>query len=492
MKKALDYLWGVFMEGIRPAKEKARIDRLSDQKEREERKKRIGWLSETGKPSYVFSEIGKVGNLIFDLLPEMICFIKADGTILFSNRAFQEYFGGHLNRKRCSRVLDCGCEGTELCPLIRAKTLKCGQSRQVIRNGEFFLEMVEPIENREVITYEFVLILVDFTLAKKAEEKLRENVEKYTSLFEHAKEGIFHLDETGMLIKANPSFKRMLGYHSFGELSEAANLYLRPEEREELFERIKKFGMIEGFETELRKKDGSRIPVRIDAHPVTDEKGKIIRIDGFVEDMTEKKKAELSVELIEERLRTSLGAIIRTLSSLLELRDPYTAGHQLRVSRLSRAIAKEMNLDIESVEWVRLAGAIHDVGKIAIPYEILNRPGKLLPAEMEIVKGHCEIGYRILKEAEMPEPVPEIVYEHHERLDGSGYPRGLKGNEILLEARIVAVADVVEAICSHRPYRPAFPIDHACNEIAEKRGILYDSDVVDACLKVLSGQDALP
>lgn len=189
------------------------------------------------------------------------------------------------------------------------------------------------------------------------------------------------------------------------------------------------------------------------------------------------------------QLRSSLEATIQALALTAEARDPYTAGHQRRVADLSRAIAQKMDLSQDQVDGVRMAGSIHDLGKIYVPSEILNKPGKIRENEFELVKSHPQVGYEILKTIDFPWPVAEIEIQHHERMDGSGYPNGLKGDEILLEARIVGVADVVESMSSHRPYRPALGIEKALEEIKAGRGRLYDERVVDACLSVFNEDD---
>jgi putative nucleotidyltransferase with HDIG domain len=172
------------------------------------------------------------------------------------------------------------------------------------------------------------------------------------------------------------------------------------------------------------------------------------------------------------------------MASAVETRDPYTAGHQIRSANLARTIATEMGLPHEKIEGIRVAGSIHDIGKLSIPAEILSKPTKLSEIEFSLIKEHARKGYEILKNVESPWPLAEIVYQHHERMDGSGYPRNLKGEEILIEARILTVADVVEAMASHRPYRPGLGIDAALNEIEKNRGIFYDKAVADACLRL--------
>jgi len=191
------------------------------------------------------------------------------------------------------------------------------------------------------------------------------------------------------------------------------------------------------------------------------------------------------------QLRKTLEATIQALALTAEARDPYTAGHQRRVADLSRAIAQKMGLSQDQVEGVRMAGSIHDLGKIYVPSEILNKPGKIRETEFELVKSHPQVGYEILKTIDFPWPVAEIELQHHERLDGSGYPNGLKGDEILMESRIVAVADVVESMSSHRPYRPALGVEKALEEIMSGRGRFYDERVVDACLSVFREDDYL-
>jgi PAS domain S-box-containing protein len=185
-----------------------------------------------------------------------------------------------------------------------------------------------------------------------------------------------------------------------------------------------------------------------------------------------------------DSLRKAVGATIQVMVSAVETRDPYTSGHQIRSADLARAIATEMGLPPAKIEGIRMAGSIHDIGKLSIPAEILSKPTKLSEIEFSLIKEHANRGYEILKDVESPWPLAEIVYQHHERIDGSGYPRNLKGEEILIEARILTVADVVEAMASHRPYRAGLGIDAALKEIEKNRGIIYDKSVADACMRL--------
>lgn len=208
-----------------------------------------------------------------------------------------------------------------------------------------------------------------------------------------------------------------------------------------------------------------------------------------LEEMVNGRTAELKEEIAEhkktlEKLRRMIGEVVKAMALMVEARDPYTAGHQQRVADLARAIATEMGLLEDQIDGIRMAGLVHDLGKISVPVEILNRPGFLNELEFKMINFHAQISYDILKEIEFPWPVARIVLMHHERIDGSGYPDGLKGEEILLEARILAVADVVEAMCSPRPYRTGLGLDKALEEISKNKGTLYDPEVVAACLRV--------
>ena len=192
-------------------------------------------------------------------------------------------------------------------------------------------------------------------------------------------------------------------------------------------------------------------------------------------------------QMVEERtakLKRALEGIIQAMTRTVEARDPYTAGHQRRVANLAAAIATEMNLTKDRIEGIRMAGMIHDLGKISVPAEILSKPGRLTEIEFALIKTHSMAGYNIIADIEFPWPIAQMVLQHHEKMNGTGYPQGLSGEDILLEARILCVADVVEAMVSHRPYRPALGTDVALDEISSNRGVLYDPRVADACLKM--------
>jgi PAS domain S-box-containing protein len=330
---------------------------------------------------------------------------------------------------------------------------------------------------------------IDITKRKKAEEALKDSELKYRNIFENAIEGIYQSTREGRFVTANAALARMAGYESPEELIESikdigTQLYVHPEDRKRILAIIEAKGFAEGFEVEFYKKNGSTFWVVINARTVKDEQGKILYTEGLIEDITIRKHAEEQLHQTLESLKKAVGTTIGVLVSAVESRDPYTAGHQKRVADLARTIATEMGLPHDTIEGIRLTGSIHDIGKLSIPAEILSKPAKLTNIEFSLVKEHSRIGYEMLKSVESPWPLAQIVYQHHERMDGSGYPRNLKGDEIIMEARIMAVADVVETMASHRPYRPALGIEAALEEIEKNKGILYDDIIANVCLKL--------
>ena len=329
------------------------------------------------------------------------------------------------------------------------------------------------------------------TERKRAEEALRESEEKFRSISDTATEAIVSTDNRGNIMYWNQAAQAMFGYRPDEVIGKPVTVTI-PERRRERFEDgLRKIISIgdtsfvgKTFEGSGLRKDGSEFPTEFSL-ATWESKGARF-FTAVVRDITERKQAEEELRRTLEKLREALGGIIQTVASTVEVKDPYTAGHQRRVGNLACAIANEMGLPQEQIDGIRMAGLIHDLGKVGIPAEILSKPGRLNEFELGMIKAHSQIGYDILKKIEFPWPVAQIVLQHHERLDGSGYPRGLSGEEIMLEARILAVADVVEAMASRRPYRPPRGLDKALEEISQNRGVLYDPEVVDACLKLFT------
>jgi len=287
----------------------------------------------------------------------------------------------------------------------------------------------------------------------------------------------------------SPSVERILGYHPrdfIGQPVSAFNNILAPESLRQTLEDMSlvfKGETIPAKIYQFMAKDGTMKHGEVIESAVLRE-GKIISMIAVARDITDRKRAEERLQQTLSRLKKAIGTTIQVMVSAVEARDPYTSGHQNRSADLARAIAVEMKLSQDNIDAVRVAGSIHDIGKLSVPAEILSKPTKLTDIEFSLVKEHSRKGFEILKEVESAWPLAEIVLQHHERMNGSGYPRNLKGDDILIEARILGVADVVEAMASHRPYRPSLGIDAALKEIETNRGVLYDRDVVDACLRL--------
>ena len=347
--------------------------------------------------------------------------------------------------------------------------------------------ITKPFQEMEVlarVSTHLELFHMRENLQKMVESRtkdLQQNERKYRTLFESSSDAIMLLDEKGFF-DCNSATLKMFACTSRDEFLDHHPSELSPPTQpdgrsskeaaeETLASAFKKETSF--FEWTHRRSSGEDFPAEVLLTRLTLD-GKDV-LQATVRDITERKQAEASI-------RESLVGTIAAVSKAIEARDPYTAGHQHRVSILAVSIAQEMGLGEEQIEGIRLGASIHDIGKIQIPAELLSKPTKLNDLEFGLIKSHSQIGYDILKDIKFPWPVSDIAYQHHERLDGSGYPQGLKGDEICLEARIVAVADVVEAMNSHRPYRPSLGIEKALEEIEQGGGRVYDPDAVRCCL----------
>jgi PAS domain S-box-containing protein len=335
----------------------------------------------------------------------------------------------------------------------------------------------------------------DITERRRAEESLREREEKYRLIAENMTDVISIVDMNMCSTFVSPSILRLRGFTVEEAMEQSLEQIMTPESLLLAYRTYEEEMQLESsgtadpnrfriIEFEEYRKDMSTIWVEATLSFLRDADGRPIGMLSMTRNINARKQAEEELQQSFEKLRKSLGATVNAISLTVEMKDPYTSGHQQRVSDLSRAIATEMGLSADRQDFVRTASSIHDIGKIALPAEILSKPTKLTELEFSLIKTHAQIGYDILKDIEFPWPVADVVLQHHERMNGSGYPQGLKGENILLEARILAIADVVEAIASHRPYRPALGIDLAMEDISGNKGILYDADAVDACLRL--------
>jgi PAS domain S-box-containing protein/putative nucleotidyltransferase with HDIG domain len=329
----------------------------------------------------------------------------------------------------------------------------------------------------------------DVTLRKTSEEEIKSSEERLKLLFEYAPDGYFLTDLKGNFLDGNKATEEITGYRKqdlIGKNFMKAKL-LSADQIPQIYEILARNAMGQRTgpdEFTLTRKDGSKTIVGIRTYPVKID-GKTVVL-GIARDMTDYKRTQEELRKSYDRMQKVLEDTINALTSAVEKRDPYTAGHQQRVAILADAIAEKMKLPSYQKEGLHVAALVHDIGKINVPAGILNKPSSLSDAEFALVKDHVLVGYDILRTIEFPWQVAEIVFQHHERLDGSGYPMGLKGSDIMVESKILAVADVVESMMAHRPYRPARGKEKAITEIKTNKKKLYDVKIVRACLKVLS------
>jgi len=328
--------------------------------------------------------------------------------------------------------------------------------------------------------------ITDITGNRRAQEALRESEERFRGLVEQSIAGIYIIQD-GKFAYVNPRFAQIRGYSAAEEMIGLDPLPLIAEkDRGTVAENIRRLlaGDIPSVDYSFvaLRKDGTSVEVGVHSALAT-YRGRPAII-GLMQDISEKKRAEEQIQHYVTQLENAFMQSVEVATILSEMRDPYTAGHERRVAEIAVAIGAELGFDARRQEGLRVAGYLHDIGKIAVPAEILAKPTKLTPLEYELIKGHAQASHDVLKNVEFPWPVAEIALQHHERMDGSGYPQGLKGEAILLEARILAVADVIEAMSSHRPYRPGLGIEAALAEIERGRGTAYDANVADTCLRL--------
>jgi len=326
----------------------------------------------------------------------------------------------------------------------------------------------------------------DITERIRAQQQLVEAEAQFRSLVEQSIAGTYIIQD-GKFAYVNPRFAEIFGYGSAGEIIGRDTLSMVAEkERGTVAENIRR--RIEGEKASISydftglRKDGSMCDVGVHGARAT-HLGRPAVI-GLIQDISEKKRAEEQIKRYVAQLEAAFMSTVAVATTLSEMRDPYTAGHERRVAEIAVAIGAELGLDGRQQQGLRVAGFLHDIGKITIPSEILSKPGKLSPIEYKLIQCHSQASYDVLKGVEFPWPVAQIALQHHERMDGSGYPQGLKGEAILIEARIMAVADVIEAMSSHRPYRPGLGIDKALAEIERGRGSAYDPEIADICLRL--------
>jgi len=367
---------------------------------------------------------------------------------------------------------------------VRDFELQIRQKSGALRTAALSAELLEIQGEQCLLT-----VIQDITERKLAEMALKESEKNYRLLADNAEDVIFVLDMNLNYSYISPSLKTLRGYEPEELLKQSSIEMLMPSSRDlairtfsDIMDQERSGGgensLRRTLELEMGRKDGTTVWTEVKFSSIRDENRRLVGITGVTRDISERRAAD-------QRIRKALDATVQAIAVTVETRDPYTAGHQRRVADMARAIAVEMSLPVDMIDGIRTAAAIHDIGKISVPAELLSKPTPLTSIEFMLIKTHSQCGYEILKDIDFPWPVARIVLEHHERMNGSGYPNGLAGDNILMESRILAVADVAEAMASNRPYRASLGMDAALNEISKNRGILYDPEVSDACSRLI-------
>lgn len=362
--------------------------------------------------------------------------------------------------------------------------------------GHFPLELALSEWTIERSTF-FTAIIRDISDRKVIEKKLEESEVRHRTLVESSSDLIGRLDLDGNFLYMSPVGLAAHGVSSAAEIIGVhCTRFAEPAYSDLFFQKLQEAseGQPATLQHETRTVSGMKW-FESNITPITGHKGHITSFIIIARDISNRKKAEaeknsLNIELQKSLRRTkkTLWDTVTSLASVAEVRDPYTSGHQRRVAELARAIARHLELPEEQTEGIYVAGLVHDIGKISVPAEILTKPTKLKEIEFEMIKEHPQVSYDVLRPVEFPWPIAQIVLQHHERLDGSGYPNGVSGDDILIEAKILAVADVVEAMASHRPYRPSLGFEAAFQHILENKGTLYDARAVTACVQTLANK----
>ncbi|WPL15774.1 Cyclic di-GMP phosphodiesterase response regulator RpfG [Thiorhodovibrio winogradskyi] len=442
--------------------------------------------SEPGFSRQTLVEQLRTWESIVSRLPEAVCITDHLGVIEYVNAAFEQLFG-HPAADLLGDSLDSlalldlpnGKDGSGLPgfdylgSLPQCDTTESWQGEVVARHrdGQALPVRVSTLPRRAGAgagpgagrAQGHVSIFVDISETKRRERQLDEIIHRNP-------DAILITDDSGRVRFANPAAQRLLA---------------RDERELENFP-LGLTSQSSCGEIDVHRSTGELVPVELHAMETTWENQRAHVLT--LRDLTDRHLAEQEKRASAERIRTALVQTIEAISRTVETRDPYTAGHQRRVATLGREMALAMGLDQDIVDGVYMGGTIHDIGKLYIPAEILNRPGKLNDAEFMLIKTHCAVGRDIIGGIDFPWPLAEMIHQHHERIDGSGYPRGLQGEDILLQARILSVADVVDAMSSRRPYREALGLDAALKEIARGAGSCYDPDAAAICIQLFQRQ----
>ena len=437
---------------------------------------------------------------LIDTIPDLVWLKDPEGVYLSCNRRFESFFGAAV--KDIIGKTDYDFTDAEQADSFRrhdqvamAAAAPTVNEETIVFAEDGHKEVLEtiktPVHDSDGRLIGILGVGRDITERKQAEDALRESEERHRDILEYGGVGVAYFDLDGRILLINRRAVQNMGGSEASEFigrsvrdvfgNDAGGTYLA---------RIRQAAassVAREYVDYVELPAGSRWLASIHTRSL-DAAGNVVGVQVYAQDITERKQAQEEVLRHAEQLQRTVEAAVLAMSHMVESRDPYTAGHERRVAELATAIGVEMDMGGEQVDALRLAGTIHDIGKIAVPAEILSKPGLLSAIEFSIIQAHPTTGFDILADVDFGSPVAEMVLQHHERLDGSGYPRALSGKQISLEARILAVADVVEAMSSHRPYRAALGMEAALTEVRAHAGIKFDADVVAVCARLIEEQ----
>lgn len=432
---------------------------------------------------------------LIDNLPFDVFMMDTGGKYVMNNARSRMYYGDILGK----RPEDLAPDGETLKRWRRnnerafaGKTVKGRIDFPVHGEMKNFFNIICPVYDEDRIIG-ISGMNIEITALVRSEKRAQEIRFREKAVLNNIPDMVWVKDKDSRFITVNEAYEKACG-HRVEELVGRTDFdiwpkfFLAERYRKDDFDVIKT-GERKTIEETIIGPDGRERWIEAVKSPVYGKKHDLIGLVGIARDITDRKKASDAIRESRDKLRQTLCGIIKAIGTIVEVRDPYTSGHQRRVAEISRGIAQKINLSPNDIQGIYIAALIHDLGKIAVPSEILSKPSHLNRVESELIHSHARVGFDITEGIHFPWNVAEIIYQHHERVDGSGYPRGLKGDEIIIGAKILAVADVVEAMASHRPYRPALGMEPAIDEITKYRNILYDGAVVDACLALLRERD---
>lgn len=435
---------------------------------------------------------------ICDVAPGCIIVCDFKGKILYANE-----YAYHIHHYEKSEFI-----GAYIDDLIAPESRKENQKRaeKLKKQGDITFEITHYTrENVPIPLWVYAKVFqwngqpailsigTDMTERQRAEKTLEQSLAQNRRILNNLQDGFFQAALSGTFYMLNPRMAQIYGYDSVAEMMTAntKQLYENLEDRAALLDKLQTQGQVTSYVCRGKRKNGALIWVSMHVQYLRDEAGNVLGTEGLIRDITDRRMMEEEIQkqhnsllASNEILKKQLEQSIQAISKIGELRDAYTAGHQKRVQQLACQIGARCGLSGERMVNLSYGALIHDIGKIYVASDILNKPGKITSLEYQLLQTHAEFSYNIVREMGLPEAIVTMIHQHHERLDGSGYPNHVSGDQILLESRILAVADVVEAMTSHRPYRPALGIEAALSEIQAGRGTKYDTTIVDHCVSL--------